>query len=466
MSPELTSKRLKEAETTDMGDTDRMSSLPDSILSHILSFLPTKTSVSTMSLVSRRWRHLWEHQQVFDFSDNSKCNCKRPNKFRNFAFFVNSVLSLRKSRDIKKFHLCCRTTDVYNFPGDCVSMWVRAAIGPHLEELSLNIPNCHGDELVQLPPSLLNCTNLVSLSLAGSLYIDFEPFSIHFPSLKMLKLGEIGIVRNHMPVEDFGKYNLDSILTFLCGCPVLETLDSYIVSAFLTQVRVPPSAKKLKLTNEDFSWTCFQIDDYDDDSFTKTTLGIIGNLRSVEEAYLDIFSLRESEFVDPLLIYLQDLNRDLHLLLRHSKFKWPLQTPILNYPEFCNLHHLKFILPCFDTELVLNVLEKCHMLQVLIIQSSKVEPPPLRTWEPKSITVPKCLESHLTFIHIEGYQGFEDELAFVEYILRNGLVLDTMLILFYTSMDPTNKNCCIKRLNNIPRGFVRCQLKFDSAVSP
>jgi hypothetical protein len=166
----------------------------------------------------------------------------------------------------------------------------------------------------------------------------------------MLKLGEIGIVRNHMPVEDFGKYNLDSILTFLCGCPVLETLDSYIVSAFLTQVRVPPSAKKLKLTNEDFSWTCFEIDDYDDDSFTKTTLGIIGNLRSVEEAYLDIFSLRESEFVDPLLIYLQDLNRDLHLLLRHSKFKvmFYYYTVVCMYLYICSFvllilcHHLLF----------------------------------------------------------------------------------------------------------------------------
>jgi hypothetical protein len=76
---------------------------------------------------------------------------------------VNSVLALRKSRDIKKFHLCCCISDAYNFPSDCVYMWVRAAIGPHLEELSLNITNCHGDELVQLPPSLLNCTNLVSL---------------------------------------------------------------------------------------------------------------------------------------------------------------------------------------------------------------------------------------------------------------------------------------------------------------
>ncbi|GAU49195.1 hypothetical protein TSUD_371870 [Trifolium subterraneum] len=199
-------------------------------------------------------------------------------------------------------------------------MWVRAAIGPHLEELSLNICNRHGDEVVRLPPSLFNCTNLVSLSLAGSLYMNFEPFSIHFPSLKTLKLGEIGIVEHDIAVEDLGKYNVDSILVFLCGCPVLETLDSYIVSAFLTKVRVPPSSKKLKLTNLDFSWTCFEID-YDNDSFPKTTLGIIGNLRSVEEAYLDLFSLRESEFVDPLLTYLQDLDYDLHLLLRHSKFK-------------------------------------------------------------------------------------------------------------------------------------------------
>ncbi|WJX95062.1 hypothetical protein P8452_76423 [Trifolium repens] len=137
---------------------------------------------------------------------------------------------------------------------------------------------------------------------------------------------------------------------------------------------------------------------------------------------------------------------------------WSLHTPVINYPEFCNLHHLKLILPCFKSNLLLNVLEKCHVLQVLIIQSNKEEPSPLRTWEPQSTTVPKCLESHLTYIHIEGYQGCEDELTFAEYVLQNGLVLKTMLIFVDNSMDLTKKYCSLKSLSDIQRGSVTCKL--------
>jgi hypothetical protein len=90
----------------------------------------------------------------------------------------------------------------------------------------------------------------------------------------------------------------------------------------------------------------------------------------------------------------------------------------------------------------------------------------LRTWDPESTTVSECLKSHLTYIHIEGYQGFEDELTFAEYILRNGLVLKTMLIFVDISMDKTNKYCSLKRLTDIPKGSVSCELKFDPAPSP
>lgn len=354
-------------------------------------------------------------------------------------------------------------------------MWLRAAIGPHLQELSLEIDNSRGAQLLLLPNSFFHSTNLVSLSLIGSIHMMIQHSSVHFPSLKMLKI-DPGIVELDIDIVELEADIVDSLLEFLSGCPVLETLDTYFDPGFLTKVPVPPSSKRLKFTDRKFSWTCLEIDsDWFDvmnggsgsGSITKATLGIIGNLQSMEEAYLDVFSLRESEFVDPMLSLLRKKNHDLHLLLRHSTSKaWPLCTPILNYPEFRNLNHLKFILPCFNSNLLVDALEKCHVLRVLIIKSSKEEPRPLRTWEPESTTVFECLKSHLTYIHIEGYQGLEDELAFADYILRNGLVLKTMLIFVDISMDKTNKYCSLKRLTDIPKGSVTCELKFDPALSP
>ncbi|MCI48484.1 F-box/LRR-repeat protein, partial [Trifolium medium] len=58
---ESSMKRQKAAEEED--DTDRISSLPDSVLCHIMSFLPTRNSIATMSFVSPMWRNLWKHLQ-------------------------------------------------------------------------------------------------------------------------------------------------------------------------------------------------------------------------------------------------------------------------------------------------------------------------------------------------------------------------------------------------------------------
>ncbi|CAI0467208.1 unnamed protein product [Linum tenue] len=50
--------------------SDRISSLPDEILSHILSFLPTKYTVGTSGL-SRRWKNLWTSLYELDLDNRN-----------------------------------------------------------------------------------------------------------------------------------------------------------------------------------------------------------------------------------------------------------------------------------------------------------------------------------------------------------------------------------------------------------
>ncbi|MCI23341.1 F-box/LRR-repeat protein, partial [Trifolium medium] len=50
--------------------TDRISDLPDEILCHILSFLPTKFAATT-SVLSKRWKPVWLSVQTLDFDDKT-----------------------------------------------------------------------------------------------------------------------------------------------------------------------------------------------------------------------------------------------------------------------------------------------------------------------------------------------------------------------------------------------------------
>lgn len=139
-------------------------------------------------------------------------------------------------------------------------------------------------------------------SLVGSVHINFQHSSIYFPSLKRLKLDS--------RILDLGKNIVESMAVFLAaGCPILETLDTYFKRLKLTKVPVPSSSKRLnlKLTSWDFSWTCLKINyDEHDVKLYRTYMGIIGNLQTVEEAYLDVFSPCESKFVDRVLKKLRE----------------------------------------------------------------------------------------------------------------------------------------------------------------
>lgn len=61
------SQRKLKLETSSTGDSgDFISSMPDEILHHIISFNTTKLAVKT-SVLSRRWRHVWCETSCLSF---------------------------------------------------------------------------------------------------------------------------------------------------------------------------------------------------------------------------------------------------------------------------------------------------------------------------------------------------------------------------------------------------------------
>ena len=103
-----------------------------------------------------------------------------------------------------------------------------------------------------------------------------------------------------------------------------------------------------------------------------------------------------------------------------------------------------------------------HLIQVLCCFQ---EQSPILGWATLP-SVPNCLVSHLTFIQFNQFQGFPDEVSFVELVLQKGLVLKTMMIIADSSLDLKKKYDILQTLSDVPRASGMCQLKFEWAVSP
>ncbi|KAI8012320.1 F-box/FBD/LRR-repeat protein [Camellia lanceoleosa] len=189
---------------SDSKGKDRISNLPDEILSHILCFMPTKYAART-SLLSTRWKSIWTSVHIIDLDSFSE----RGHNERSSGFmdFVDRLLLLRNSPNLNKFRLRCRF-GYYN--PYRLNSWICTVIKLNVKELVLNFKI---DQLVvELPRSLFTSVNLVVLKLAGDVFFRF-PMPVFWPSLKVLHLHSLTFLDD------------DSFQNILSGCPVLEELD-------------------------------------------------------------------------------------------------------------------------------------------------------------------------------------------------------------------------------------------------
>ncbi|KAL8458867.1 hypothetical protein ACS0TY_036391 [Phlomoides rotata] len=218
---------------------DRLSELPQSLIHHILSFLPMRDVVST-TVLSKRWNKLWTTVPCLNFCFDLKSS-KLVNGADSVRNFVNRALMLWRGTKILKFKIVIRNVFDLSLAGD-FDLWVRFAVEYKVEDLSIELrydsyileweDDPVMEDVYSTPQCLNSCSSIKKLSLAGcNLRIDGSPTWYQLTSFEFDGFW-------------FSESLANQILT---GSPRLEVFDLSFMECFENLNIRSTSLKKLKI---------------------------------------------------------------------------------------------------------------------------------------------------------------------------------------------------------------------------
>ncbi|CAA0808576.1 Putative F-box/LRR-repeat protein [Striga hermonthica] len=172
---------------------DRLSSLPDEVICHILSFLPTKRSVTT-SVLGRRWRFLWAHVPSVNFSG---CDFYfREEGTEALDIIHRFVLQQKAKNRMDTLTLCDLRCNEYQ-----LETWITIAIDCSIRNLYLEL------KFNTIPRSNFISKTIVDLKLDIRRVSLSAMDNVSLPSLKKLHVSNV-VCEND-----------DALPHFLSNCP-------------------------------------------------------------------------------------------------------------------------------------------------------------------------------------------------------------------------------------------------------
>ncbi|KAL5711367.1 hypothetical protein ACHQM5_021831 [Ranunculus cassubicifolius] len=401
---------------------DRLSSLPDNILHYIISFLPTKYAVGS-SVLSTRWKHIWTSIHSFDFYDKlTYSGCKSINytkRKKMFYDFVDRVLHVNDVPNVHKFMLTCKGCDAAHF-----NEWMSNIMSRKVQELLITItdptmfPTCHWP---------FTCESLRILKIDIDDDIEILP-SICFPSLKVLHLSNIGIMR----------LRSQSANDVSLSCPVLE--DCMLHGCRWWGIKtVSISAPKLQMLNI-FDWKDMPLQDCIITFVAESLISL-----KFKTTLVNGYSLLHLSSLIDAVVDIPDDIRDIDRVV--SIFKWIFNVKVLSFPAKCiqALSHAAVLphLQSLSRMTHLRVMRGWNMsIRVLIdflcnmpnIEALSFPEGLLHTFVFKGQgriigTTPRCYLSHLKLIEITWFNWKnQDQQWFVKFLMKSVTNIDTLTV--------------------------------------
>ncbi|WOL08852.1 F-box/LRR-repeat protein [Canna indica] len=413
---------------------DRISNLPDHLLQSILSLIPLKSAVRT-SILSRRWRHLWQHSLVSSATLDFGGDFASSQSPKDFAATVAWYLRLHGDQKLDRLRFLFAPFDLF-LPD--IDTWIAAAARKEVKELELDLSqgilSCvdghyiDGRQPYLLPESLFRCEALTHLSLSRCDFDDDVRFG-SFGHLSSLNL-------SHVNVTD------EMLESLLADCPLLESL-SLRNCQRLDAIRIlgPPRLRLRELTLVDcfnayeveisapklqsfrYFGRLFDLDEFDNISKLVDAQILLTTDEYDEYGFIEFIS--HFSKVQVLTLCSTTLTH-----LANEKFEGG-DLQIL----FPNLQELQLVMESMTEEHLSSIydfLEFCPspFLEKLFVQLPRdvQESVDIRHLTTARQGPPDVPFNHLKVIKINNFQGSNNEMKLVKFFLDRAIALESLVL--------------------------------------
>ncbi|KAG8386966.1 hypothetical protein BUALT_Bualt03G0203600 [Buddleja alternifolia] len=435
-----------------MAESRSIDDLPEGLLLHILSFLPTIDAVSA-SLLSRKWRNLWHHIPTLNFD-------MRSNSRDFFADFITQTLFLRPhTTPIHSFRLLFSYRN-YLRTQIQVDSWVRHAIAFGAADLRLSFD----DDLfifgnIGIGIGIGRRIDAESDTDSDDSY-TYQKYEFHFSDLKnsccsvrVLELVNCDIIWPNTVPTDAAFSSLTSVslhdvsladeelFALVSSCVNLEFLhlsnldrlhDFKIHSQTLKELKLGYFKFQLSLDDEGYleicapnlntiTFHCFSMAEYcskDLSSLVEARVNFLDRSEDDFDCWCDIMILLSG--IERLTVQNMRLNRDVWLEVFDTK-------DISESPPFKNLKYLELQTGFAEYDLVgiAAFLELCPDLETLVLDYFyKTDDSLSEEFKSNPLTfhIP-CLKK----VKMKSYNGSDKELYFVELLKMHKVVLQKIV---------------------------------------